>query len=147
MPTFLKSSIINAPVETVFGFHEREDALQLLSPAFPPVQVIRRTGGIQIGAKVELQIGPIRWTALHTHYERNHLFVDEQNAGPFAKWVHRHEFAAVGDAMRLTDRVEFALPGGAVINLLFGWIVQLGLGQMFRHRHKVTADETQRVTK
>src|SRR5207344_3251851 len=35
MPTFLKSIFVEAPVETVFGFHEREDALRLLSPRFP----------------------------------------------------------------------------------------------------------------
>ena len=58
MPTFLKSVVVEAPVETVFGFHEREDALRLLSPAFPPMRVIRKMGGIELGSKVELKVGP-----------------------------------------------------------------------------------------
>ena len=46
MPTFLKSIVLEAPLETVFSFHEREDGLRLLSPRFPSLQVIRKTGGI-----------------------------------------------------------------------------------------------------
>ena len=138
MPTFLKSIVVEAPVETVFGFHEREDALRLLSPQFPPLRVIRKTGNIEPGSRVELKIGPFLWTALHTVYEKNRLFADEQVQGPFAKWVHRHEFEAVDRATRLTDRVEYRLPGGVWMNRLFGWAVQLGLDQMFRQRHQTT---------
>ena len=138
MTAFLKSVIIAAPVETVFGFHEREDALRILSPPFPPLRILRKTGGIEPGATVELKIGPFRWIALHTVYERNRLFVDEQIQGPFAKWVHRHEFESLGQATRLSDRVEYRLPGGVLINGLFGWLVRLGLQQMFRRRQKIT---------
>ena len=138
MPTFLKSVVVEAPVETVFRFHEREDALRLLSPSFPPVRLLRKTGGIEPGSRVELKLGPFLWTALHTAYVKNRLFADEQIQGPFAKWVHRHEFEAVGDATRLNDRIEYRLTGGVWGNRLFGWCVQLGLHQMFRHRHQTT---------
>jgi ligand-binding SRPBCC domain-containing protein len=138
VPTFVKSVLINAPLEAVFGFHEREDVLRLLSPQFPPVRVIRKTGGIESGSRVELQIGPFQWVALHTAFERNRFFEDRQVSGPFAEWVHRHEFQKRGSATQLTDRVEFQLPGGVWINHLFGWAVQLGLHQMFRHRHRMT---------
>jgi ligand-binding SRPBCC domain-containing protein len=138
MPAFLKSIVIEAPVENVFGFHEREDALRLLSPAFPPVRVMRKMGGTEPGSRVELRIGPFEWVALHSGYEKNRFFEDQQISGPFAEWIHRHEFEAVGTATRLTDRVDFQLPGGVWMNRLFGWAVQLGLHQMFRHRHQMT---------
>jgi len=138
MPSFVKSVLIDAPVSKVFAFHEREDALALLSPAFLPVRVIRKSGGIQPGARVELQVGPFRWIALHMAYEKDRLFVDEQIAGPFARWIHRHEFEVVEGRTRLTDRLEYSLRGGELINLLFGWSVTLGLWRMFAHRHRVT---------
>jgi len=125
-------------VETVFGFHEREDALRLLSPAFPAVRVVRKQGGIETGSRVELRIGPLRWVALHTAFQKNRFFEDQQISGPFAKWIHRHEFEAVGGATLLTDRIEYRLPGGVWMNHLFGWAMQLGLQQMFRHRHRIT---------
>ena len=138
MPTFVKSVVVDAPVRTVFAFHEREDALRLLSPAFPPVAVVSRTGGIEAGARVELRVGFFRWVALHTACEKDRLFVDEQVEGPFASWVHRHEFEDLGARTRLTDRVEYRLPGGALVNGAGRWLVSLGLARMFRHRHAVT---------
>ena len=140
MSVFQKSVLLDAPVDKVFAFHERPDALALLSPAFPPVRMISRTGkGIDAGSRIELQVGPFHWVALHTVYEKNRLFVDEQVEGPFAAWRHRHEFEAIGNNQtRLTDRIEYQLPGGSLVNSMFGWTVKLGLRNMFAHRHRVT---------
>ena len=139
VPVFVKSVIVDAPVDEVFRFHERPDALALLSPTFPPVRMIARTGtGIQAGSRVELRVGVLRWVAQHTIYEKNRLFVDEQIQGPFAQWIHRHEFEAVDGKTRLTDRIAYELPGGPLGNHLFGWTVTLGLRNMFKHRHRVT---------
>jgi ligand-binding SRPBCC domain-containing protein len=139
VPVFVRAVEIDAPVSTVFAFHEREDALPLLSPAFPPVRVISREGGIAVGARVELRIaGLVRWVARHTAFERDRLFVDEQVEGPFARWTHRHEFEDLGGRTRLTDRITYALPGGAATQWLAPILVGPGLSQMFRHRHLVT---------
>ncbi len=140
MPIFTQSIVIDAPVETVFGFHEQPDALSLLSPPFPPLRVVSKSGGLEVGSRVELRIGPIPWVALHTAYERDRLFVDEQVRGPFAKWVHRHEFEALGNRTRLTDRLEYRLPGGDLVNSAASWLVAIGLRQMFDHRHRVTKE-------
>jgi len=89
---------------------------------------------------VELRVGLFRWVALHTAYEKDRLFVDEQIHGPFAKWVHRHEFEAAGAKTRLTDRIAYELPGGSLVNMLLSWTVSLGLRNMFAHRHRVTKE-------
>lgn len=139
MPVFVRQLLVRAPVAQVFAFHEREDALPRLSPPFPPLKVVSRDGGIRPGARVDLRIGPIRWLALHTAYEPNRVFVDEQIEGPFASWVHRHEFEAVdAETTRLTDHVTFTLPGGPIVNALFGRLVALSLVPMFRFRHAAT---------
>ena len=97
--------------------------------------MVSRTGtGIEAGSRIELKVGPLRWIALHTKYEKNRLFMDEQIEGPFASWVHRHEFTPEGESNTLlTDRIEYSLPWG-----LPGWLVIPGLANMFTHRHKVT---------
>jgi ligand-binding SRPBCC domain-containing protein len=138
VPVFELSALIDAPVEKVFAFHERPDALTLLSPRFPPVRIVRKTGGVEPGARIELRIGPLHWDAVHTAYERNRLFVDEQTRGPFARWIHRHEFEDLGVMTRLTDRVEFQLPGGPAVNAVLGSLVKLWLLGMFRARHATT---------
>ena len=139
MPVFVRQLVVRAPVAQVFAFHERDDALPRLSPPFTPMRVVSREGGIRPGARVDLRIGPIRWLALHTAYEKNRLFVDEQIEGPFASWVHRHEFEAVdATSTRLTDHVTFVLPGGPIVNALLGRLVALSLVPMFRFRHRAT---------
>lgn len=138
MPLFEQQKVIAAPVDVVFGFHERPDALERLSPPFPPLTVLHKSGGILTGAEVHLRIGPIRWDARHTAYEKNRLFVDEMVRGPFARWIHRHEFLEQGAHTRLVDRIDFALPGGRLLNWLAAPFVRIGLRQMFTHRHAVT---------
>jgi ligand-binding SRPBCC domain-containing protein len=142
MLRFEYSSVIAAPVERVFAFHQRPDALELLTPPRPRVEVVRRTGGILPGALVELRIhqGPFRvtWLAEHGEYIPNRLFTDFQTKGPFRVWRHRHQFEAAGDATRLTDSIEFSLPLAPLSDWLGGWLARIQLRHMFEYRHRVT---------
>jgi ligand-binding SRPBCC domain-containing protein len=149
MLNFQHSTLIDAPVEVVWGFHERPDILELLTPPWQPIQVVRREGGLEVGAVSEFRIfvGPIplRWIAVHIEYKRNQLFTDEQKEGPFEHWIHRHQFAQEGGKTRLTDSIEFALPGGWFVEQPFGWLVMAQLEQIFRYRHEVTQRECSRT--
>ncbi|MBV9385217.1 MAG: SRPBCC family protein [Chroococcidiopsidaceae cyanobacterium CP_BM_ER_R8_30] len=142
---FKYSTLIYAPVEVVWDFHEQPDILELLTPPWQPIEVARREGGLEVGAISEFRIfvGPIslRWIAVHTEYEKYRLFTDEQKEGPFAYWRHRHEFTKVEDKTRLTDEIEFALPGGESVDFLGGWFVSMQLDRMFCYRHEVTQRE------
>jgi len=138
MPRFSRSVFVAASIGKVFGFHQREDALQLLSPPFPPLHVIRKTGGIEPGAIVKLRIGPIPWVALHTAFQQNVCFEDMQVEGPFASWKHRHAFQAVEAGTILTDTVDYTLPGGPLTGAIAAPFIHLALVRMFAHRHAVT---------
>lgn len=139
---FAYSSVIHAPLEAVWAFHERPDAIERLTPPWQPVEVVSRTGSLEIGARVEFLIpaGPfkVRWIARHTGYDRLHYFVDEQISGPFRHWVHTHRFAREGEGTRLTDAIEFALPVPPLGDFFGGWIAKQQLRKMFRYRHEVT---------
>jgi ligand-binding SRPBCC domain-containing protein len=139
LAVFCKTVLIDAPVGTVFAFHQREDALRVLNPPFPPVKIMR-TGGLEIGARVELRCGPLHWVARHTDFEQDRLFVDEQIDGPFRSWVHRHEFEDVGDTTRLTDRVEYRTGRGVLADAA----IRPMLALLFRYRHRVTKRECER---
>ncbi|MBW4556886.1 MAG: cyclase [Trichormus sp. ATA11-4-KO1] len=142
---FQHSSVINAPPEVVWKFHERPDILQLLNPPWQPVQVVRREGGLEVGAITEFRLFlgplPLTWLARHTECEQNCLFIDEQISGPFESWVHRHEFAPENGKTRLTDAVAFSMPGGDTIEFISGWLIKVQLEAMFRYRHHVTKRE------
>ncbi len=142
---FKYSSVINAPLEVVWKFHERPDILQLLTPPWQPVQVVRREGGLDVGAITEFRLFlgllPLTWLARHTEYEQYRLFTDEQISGPFEIWVHRHKFELENSQTRLTDDISFSMPGGGTVEFISGWLVQVQLEAMFRYRHYVTKRE------
>ncbi|MEM7594783.1 MAG: SRPBCC family protein [Cyanobacteria bacterium P01_A01_bin.83] len=144
MLNFQHSSLINAPVETVWQFHERPDILDLLTPPWQPVTIIRREGGLDVGAISEFRLSlagiPIRWVAKHIECQPNRLFVDQQTEGPMQSWVHRHEFVAVNEQTKLTDAISYEIPGGFWAELFLGWWVNARLKDMFRYRHQVTKD-------
>jgi ligand-binding SRPBCC domain-containing protein len=132
-------------VEVVWQFHERSDILQLLTPPWQPLQVVRREGGLAVGAITEfrlfLGVLPLTWLARHTEYEKNQYFTDVQISGPFDSWVHRHLFEPEGDKTKLTDDISYVMPGGDTVEFIGGWLVQAQLEAMFRYRHFVTKRE------
>ena len=127
---FKHSSLIDAPVEVVWSFHESSDILQLLTPPWQPVQIIRREGGLDVGAITEC--------------EKNRLFTDRQIEGPMESWTHRHHFIEENGKTRLTDAIDFELPGGMPAELVLGWWVDLRLKDMFSYRHQVTKRECEK---
>ena len=145
MLQFKHFSVINASPEVVWKFHERPDILQLLNPPWQPVQVVRREGGLNVGAITEFRLFlgplPLTWLARHTECEKYRLFTDEQISGPFEAWVHRHEFEPENGKTRLTDAISFSMPGGGTVEFVSGWLVQAQLEAMFRYRHYVTKRE------
>lgn len=142
MVKFQYSSIIKAPIKKVWEFHERQDILELLTPPWQPVKVVRRQGGLKIGATSEflLMFGFINipWLARHTEYDQYKLFTDEQVKGPMDSWIHRHRFEAQGSETKLTDIIEYKIPGGWLSEFFLGWWVNSRLQEMFRYRHEVT---------
>ncbi|MEM9903543.1 MAG: SRPBCC family protein [Cyanobacteria bacterium P01_D01_bin.44] len=146
MQTFQYSSLIDAPIETVWTFHERPDILDQLTPPWQPVQIVRREGGLGPGAITEFRLWlgpvPITWLAHHTdEYEPGRLFTDTQTEGPLESWTHRHRLIPEGDKTRLVDDITFELPAGWATEPLIGWFVRQRLQDMFRYRHKVTQRE------
>jgi hypothetical protein len=87
-------------------------------------------------------IGPLwrTWISEHTACEEGCMFRDIQIKGPFARWEHTHRFEPDGpSACYLEDRVEYALPLGALGKLSAGRFVRRKLDRLFAYRHDFTA--------
>lgn len=131
--------------ETLYAWHARPSALERLTPPWERVEVLERTGGLpDARAVVRLRLGPIavRWVAAHRDHVAGRQFVDEQVRGPFAHWVHTHRFAPDGpSACVVTDRVAFALPGGALGAAAGGRAVRRRIGRLLAYRHALLAGD------
>ena len=144
--TFERSVRIAASVETVWAFHERPDALQLLLPPWEKVELEVPPASLVTGTRVvaRVRVAPLVWLRsefVHVEYERLKVFADQQVRGPFKSYLHRHLFEPDGDgATRLTDRICYELPAGALGQALGGGLVRRRLERMFEFRHRVTRE-------
>jgi hypothetical protein len=143
---FTQRTRLEAPADAVFRWHARPGAFERLNPPWAPARVVERTGLIESGSRVGLRLplGPLglRWVAEHRDYVEGQQFRDVQIEGPFARWEHTHRVAPDGPAACwLEDRIEYALPGGALGALLGGRLVRRTLARTFAYRHRLTAGD------
>jgi uncharacterized protein (TIGR01777 family) len=130
--------------EALDRWHANPGAFERLVPPWTSLRLVSRVGdGIDVGTRLELEMRqcglPLRWTAVHVAREPGHGFVDVQERGPFASWRHEHRFLDAGPGRSvLVDRIEYALPLGAVGALLARRVVDRALERTFRYRHEVT---------
>lgn len=68
------------------------------------------------GATIEyrLRVAGFRlgWRSRIEQWEKEKLFVDSQDRGPYRSWWHEHHFVATGRQTMLEDRVYYSPPMG-----------------------------------
>ena len=146
---FVKESLIEAPPERVFAFHELPDALERLTPPWESARVIQAAPDLRVGstAIVETRILgliPSHWVAKHTVYNPPHMFEDIQTSGPFRLWRHRHivlphEDGGMKSAI-LRDEIEYEPPFWLVGRFLAPLLIIPRLRRLFEYRHRVTRE-------
>ena len=133
------------PVDQAFAWHERQGALERLTPPWMVMKNIRRKGcGIEAGARAEMDLCQagfsMRTVAEHTDYEKNRFFRDRMVKGPFKEWTHTHLFSPrAGDGSTLEDRVRYCLP----LHLPPQWAcrVHREIHRLFTYRHAVVTGD------
>ena len=135
-------------VEDAFAYHERPGALNRLIPPWESVSIERSDRSLAPGNQVVLVTKiagvPVRWVAEHTRYDPPNLFEDRQLSGPFAKWIHRHEFSSTGEeSSRLRDSILYRLPMGPLGDFFGRNKALRTIEAMFAYRHRTTRDDLQ----
>jgi ligand-binding SRPBCC domain-containing protein len=72
---------------------------------------IQMGAGTRINYRLRLYGIPLHWKTEITRWHPPEEFIDEQRAGPYALWIHRHLFREEGKEKTLIeDRVDYSLP-------------------------------------
>lgn len=141
---FVKESVLDAPVEAVFAFHEAKDAFSRLLPPWERVEVVQPPASLEVGTVVIARtfVGPLSFTieAEHVAYEKNRLFEDVMRRGPFRTWHHRHLFSPHPRGCLLRDEIDYELPGGILGKWLGGAVMEARLERLFTYRHAQTRE-------
>lgn len=141
---------IKSDVHTAFEWHEREGALQRLTPPWEKVELVEKSDGIDIGAKCTLNVGTgffsIPWQAEHIEYYKDRHFKDRQNKGPFSLWEHSHDFSQNNDITTIDDTVEYRLPMHFISKFIAGGMIKKKLLKMFRCRSSVSKNDIEIIS-
>lgn len=145
---FTLTTELPAPADQAFAWHQRPGAFERLIPPWQRVQVLKRSGSIHDRGRITLRVHahpwPTTWELEHHDYIPGKQFADRQITGPFAFWNHRHLFETIDEQRcRLTDHIEYALPGGALGRVLAGRMIHRRLARAFAYRHRVLAADLQ----
>jgi ligand-binding SRPBCC domain-containing protein len=143
---FVKQTVIRASPERVFGFHERSEALALLTPPWEQARVVQAANISEPGSRaiVEMSVFGLfnmRWVAEHRVYQPPHFFEDIQIQGPFKSWRHRHIVEAAPEGSVLRDEIEYEPPLGFIGRLVAPIMIKRRLQKLFDYRHEVTRRE------
>ena len=136
MHVFESELWLPASREKVFPFFADARNLEIITPPWlkfrilTPGEIPMRAGAV-IDYQLRIHGWPVRWRTEITGWNPPFGFVDEQRLGPYRRWCHTHAFAEHDGGTRCHDRVEYAVPGGALINWLF---VRRDVDKIFAYR-------------
>ena len=94
---------------------------------------LQMKSGVLIDYRLRLYGIPLHWQSEICVWEPPHRFVDRQIRGPYRVWIHEHTFAELNGGTLVGDTVEYAAPGGILVQKLF---LARDLRRIFAYRHE-----------
>ncbi len=140
----VRTQRVPTPIDDVFAFFAEAENLDALTPPFLRFRILTPTPvRMEVGARIEYGLSlfgvPFRWRTRITRWEPGVGFVDEQESGPYATWIHTHTFEADGDGTLIHDQVDYAMPFGPLGTLAHRLVVDRTLGRIFDFRRDAAA--------
>lgn len=117
---------VKSPLEKVVEFHSQSASMAAITPPPIIVKVHHAPAVLAEGDEMEFTMWfgplPLRWLA-RIEAVSPEGFTDRQLRGPFAEWVHRHQFVIVDDhTTEVKDEINLRLRSHP-----FWWMVGLGM--------------------
>ena len=127
---------VERPIEEVFDFFSDPRNLEQITPPWLRFRVLDDAAeplreGSELRYRLKVRGFPLSWRSLISRWDPPHCFVDEQLQGPYSRWVHTHSFEGRGEGTVVRDSVEYAVPGGSLVDRLF---VRPDLERIFDYR-------------
>ena len=136
-----RSQRVAAPAAVVFAFFSNPANLARITPPWLSFRVHGRLPAeLSEGARLEYRI---RWTAVTIPWVTRIVkwrppeeFVDVQEKGPYAAWIHTHRFSENDGVVVMQDHVDYALPFGPLGRLVHRLRVRRQIEGIFDYRRR-----------
>src|SRR5689334_6032457 len=123
----------------VFEFFADPRNLERITPPWlhfemltAPETPLRR--GTLLDYRLRLHGIPLRWQSEIRLWDPPGCFLDRQTRGPYSFWEHEHRFVQRDEGTLIADRVEYAVPGGWLVQK---FLVGPDVERIFRFRRRV----------
>ncbi len=129
---------LSVPRRQLFAFFADAGNLEAITPPWLNFRIvtekpIQMEAGTLIDYQLRLHGIPLRWRTEIAEWEPPLRFVDRQLRGPYRVWEHLHEFIETETGTTMRDRVNYAVPGGSLVER---WFVRPDLRRIFRYRNQ-----------
>ena len=129
------------PVERVFGFFSDAKNLEVLTPPFLNFKIIgTSTESMQEGTLMDYRLKlhgiPFRWQSKILRWREGEGFSDTQTKGPYAYWLHTHDFLKNEGGTLIRDQAEYRLPAGVLGDLVGHPFIRRDLEKIFLYRRE-----------
>ncbi len=140
MPHYTATLEMSRPVAEVFQFLCTTKNLVMLAPEDLNLELLSAPDVLILGSLLTWK--GRRWGISQqviqevATFELDKRITIEQKKGPFAKWVHAHQFVATEAGTLLHDKIDFEPPGGLLGHMITANSIQKDLEKLFAHRQK-----------
>ncbi|EMY69651.1 SRPBCC family protein [Leptospira vanthielii] len=143
MNTFIYRSSFPIKKEVLFQFHKDPIGFETLVAGANGIEIVKAPKSIHVGEEVVLKISilpfwKLTWIAKHIAYSKNNFFQDNQEKGPFRKFLHTHRFLdgfEGSNSSILSDEIQIDYYLWPISRFFLFPILYF----MFRKRHALTA--------
>jgi ligand-binding SRPBCC domain-containing protein len=138
------SQSVPVPRDAVFAFFADAGNLERITPPELSFRIVTPTPvPMRAGALIEYRLAlfgiPFGWSTRIEAWSPPDRFVDVQEAGPYALWVHAHTFRDGPEGSTLIeDEVRYRLPFGPLGEIAHP-LVRRQLDRIFRYRRDAVA--------
>ncbi len=142
--TLRRKQFLPIGIEEAWAFFSTPANLSRITPTYMKFRIIHASGnGSMFCGQIiryrlfVLPLVPWHWTTEITYVKEPHCFIDEQMAGPYTLWQHRHNFDPVDGGVEMSDEVRYAVPFGFIGHIINGLLIRRQLNRIFEYRFNV----------
>lgn len=138
---FKKYLWIDEDTSKVFDFFSDENNLEKITPPYLNFKITGKStkeisAGTFIDYKLKIHGVPAKWKTHISSFVKDKTFTDEQLKGPYAKWVHQHDFIPCKNGTLMKDEVVYKVPMGILGRFVAGNFIKKDVSSIFKYRNE-----------
>ncbi len=143
MKIYNKTAVQKLPItlEEAWNFFSNPKNLKTITPEY--MGFVIKSGAekpLFAGQLIEYVVTPLfgiktQWVSEITQVKNQDYFVDQQVAGPYSMWHHKHFFRSIPGGVAVEDCVDYVVPLGIIGQLVHPFLVAPKINEIFNYRN------------